>query len=87
MVSSLKGNEENSGPGIFGVPASSIDIMQDRITRSRMVGEPPDLVITPRLENLGLLEFHRAAEAIEAGKDSTRCVENQLREVLKLEFP
>jgi len=63
---------ENDAPGLFDVLASAINIMQDRITRSRMAGEPPDLIITPRLEHLGLLEFHRAAEAIEEGASRTR---------------
>ena len=63
---------ENDAPGLFDVMASAINIMQDRITRSRMAGDPPDLVITPRLEHLGLLEFHRAAEAIEEGASRTR---------------
>jgi NTE family protein len=63
---------ENDAPGLFDVLASSINIMQDRITRSRMAGDPPDLVITPRLEHLGLLEFYRAAEAIDEGESRTR---------------
>lgn len=54
-------------PSILDVMASSINVMQVRITRSRMAGDPPDLIITPRLSHLGLLEFHRAAEAIEEG--------------------
>ena len=62
---------EDDVPGLFDVLASSLNIMQDRITRSRMAGDPPDIIITPRLEHLGLLEFYRAAEAIEEGTLST----------------
>jgi len=61
-----------SPPGLFDIIASSINITQDRITRSRMAGDPPDVLLTPRLAHIGLLEFHRADEAIEAGR---RCVE------------
>jgi NTE family protein len=43
--------------------------MQDRITRSRMAGDPPDLLLAPSLEHLGLLEFYRAGEAIEEGRN------------------
>ena len=50
------------------VLASSIDIMQVRIARSRMAGEPPDLIVAPRLAHLHLLDFHRAKEAIEEGR-------------------
>lgn len=55
-------------PGLFDVLASSINIMQDRITRSRMAGDPPSIILAPRLSHIGLLEFDRASEAIEEGR-------------------
>lgn len=55
-------------PSLYDVVASSINIMQVRITRSRMAGEPPDAVVTPRLAHLGLMDFHRGSEAIEEGR-------------------
>lgn len=55
-------------PGLFDVIVGSIDIMQDRITRSRMAGEPPDIHVTPRLSHIGLMDFHRAAECIAEGR-------------------
>jgi len=61
-------SDERKLPSMLDVLASSINIMQVRITRSRMAGEPPDLVVAPRLSHLGLLDFHRANDAIEAGK-------------------
>lgn len=54
-------------PGILEVMASSVDIMQDRITRSRLAGEPPDVLITPRIGHIGILEFERAEELIQLG--------------------
>lgn len=54
-------------PGMFGVMAASLTIALDRITRSRLAGEPPDVHLTPRLGHIGLLEFDRAAEAIAEG--------------------
>ncbi|MBP2303018.1 patatin-like phospholipase family protein [Azospirillum picis] len=54
-------------PNALEVMAGSIDIMQDRITRSRLAGEPPDVLIAPRLSHIGILEFDRAAEAVEIG--------------------
>lgn len=62
-------------PRLLKVLASSINIMQDRITRSRMAGDPPDIVLSPRLSELGLLDFHRALEAIKEGED---CVERMI---------
>jgi NTE family protein len=41
--------------------------MQDRITRARLAGDPPDVLISPRLGNIGWFDFHRAAEAMETG--------------------
>ena len=55
-------------PDMLDVLASSINIMQVRITRSRLAGEPADVLLTPRLADLGLMEFHRADAAIEAGR-------------------
>ncbi len=59
-------------PSVFEVVMSSIGIMQVRITRSRMAGDPPDLLITPRLEDFAMLDFDRAAEAIDEGRRATR---------------
>ena len=55
-------------PSMLDVVAASINIMQERITRSRMAGEPPHVTISPRLAHLGLMDFHRAREAIEEGE-------------------
>lgn len=55
-------------PSLLEVIASSVNIMQAQITRSRMAGEPPHIIISPQLAHLGLLDFHRAAEAIEEGR-------------------
>lgn len=62
------GEAQPVNPGVMEVIASSLNIMQDRITRSRMAGDPPDVLLTPRLSELTLLEFHRAEEAIEEGR-------------------
>ena len=59
-------------PGIFNVVANAINIMQDRITRSRLAGEPADIVISPRLSHIGLLDFDSAAAAIDAGRAEVR---------------
>jgi NTE family protein len=48
--------------------ASSLNVMQVRITRSRLAGDPPDLLVAPRLAHFALLDYHRAKEAIEEGK-------------------
>ncbi len=54
-------------PGFTAVMMEAFNIMQDRIARARLAGDPPDVLITPKLGNIGLFEFHRAAEAIAIG--------------------
>ena len=63
--------EEPDAPGLVDVVSNVIDIMQVRITRSRMAGDPPELLITPRLGDFGLLDFDRAPEAIAEGRRAT----------------
>jgi NTE family protein len=69
-------------PPMLDVLASSINIMQVLITRSRLAGEPADILVAPRLAELGLMEFHRAATAIEAGERALHAVLPQLQERL-----
>lgn len=55
-------------PSMLSSIAQSIDIMQVRITRSRLAGEPADVLIQPRLGGMGIFDFHRAAPAIAEGR-------------------
>lgn len=66
-----KNHEENKSPNVFAVMLGCIDIMQDRITRAKLAGEPPDIVLQPKLGQYGIMEFHRASELIEEGE---KCV-------------
>lgn len=54
-------------PGFSSVMMDAFNIMQDRITRARLAGDPPDASVNPRLGGIGLADFHRAAETIEIG--------------------
>ena len=60
---------ELAPPSLIESLMASINIMQLRIARSRLAGEPPDVLLTPRLGHLGLLDYHRAAIAIAEGRD------------------
>ena len=57
-----------SRPRFSTVMIESFNIMQDRLTRMRLAGDPPDIHITPRIGHIGWLDFHRAAESIEVGQ-------------------
>ena len=76
--------EADEPPGLFDVMAGSINIMQDRITRARMAGDPPDLVLAPRLAHLGLMDFDQASAAMAAGMECVRLHLPLLRDVLNL---
>ena len=73
--------EKDEAPGLFYAIANSVNIVQDRITRSRLAGDPADVLLSPRLPHIGMLEFHRAAEAIEEGE---ACVQRALAEIGQL---
>ena len=55
-------------PSMVEVITGSLNIMSVRITRSRLAGEPADASIQPRLGAIGLLEYHRGAEAVAEGR-------------------
>ena len=62
----------DNGPGISRVMMEAFNIVQDRIARSRLAGDPPDVIIQPRLPTFGLFDFHRADALIECGVAATR---------------
>lgn len=80
--------EDQSSPtrhmrlGVTGAMVEAFNIIQDRIARARLAGDPPDMSLTPRLSHIGLSEFHRADEAIKIGYDSTK---TRLEELKRLQ--
>lgn len=76
----LSRSDSPSVPSLFDVVASSINIMQVRITRSRMAGEPPDVVVAPKLAWLGLMDFHRGGDAMQEGRRAVERVLDSLDE-------
>jgi NTE family protein len=55
-------------PSIFEVFNTALDIVEQRVARSRLSGEPADVLITPLLPDFGTMEYHRAKEAIAEGR-------------------
>jgi NTE family protein len=68
--------------GITGVMVEAFNIIQDRLSRSRLAGDPPDLSLQPKLGHIGLSEFHRADEAIRIGYETAQA---QASELLRLQ--
>jgi NTE family protein len=87
LDSDQKKSPDDDTPGIFNVVANAINIMQDRITRSRLSGEPADIVLNPRLSHIGLLEFDAAADAIAAGRAEVRQYGSMITETIAAARP
>lgn len=73
-------SRENDSPSLMGVMVSAMNIIQDRLARSRLAGEPPDVLIAPRIGHIGLMEFERADELIELGEAAVEAMLPQLRD-------
>jgi NTE family protein len=71
-------------PGLSRVMIDAFNIMQDRVTRSRLAGDPPDVLINPRLGKIGLFDFHRAKESIAIGEDAAAKAVGDITEALAL---
>lgn len=65
-------------PGISSVMMQSFNIIQDRISRSRLAGDPPDTLISPQIGDISLFDFHRASEAIDAGYQAAKPIIDML---------
>ena len=74
-------------PGISSVMVDAFNIMQDRITRARLAGDPPDLLITPRVGQIGWFDFHRADELIAYGTRAAERAIASIQEVIEVLAP
>lgn len=60
------------GPGLAATMAGALNIMLDRLTRTRLASDPADVMIEPDVSHIGLLEFDRADELIALGRESVQ---------------
>lgn len=79
--------EEESSPSLFGVMVSALGIMMDRLTRSRLAGDPPDIHIKPQIGHIGLLEFEKAKELIAEGDAATERMMPEIKAAMKILLP
>lgn len=70
------------GPNISSVMVDAFNIMQDRVTRARLAGDPPDVLINPRLGKIGLFDFHRAKETTAIGAHATERAIDDIKEAI-----
>jgi NTE family protein len=74
-------------PSYFDVLANSLNIMQDRISRARLAGDPPDVLLQARVANLNWLDFHRAREAVAEGLVCVQASESLIRRACDQTLP
>ena len=74
-------------PGISSVMVDAFNIMQDRITRARLAGDPPDLLISPRVGQIGWFDFHRADDLIGHGVRAAERAIISIQEAIHLLAP
>jgi NTE family protein len=67
-----RGHGVEAVPGMVRVMTDAFNIAQDRVARSRLAGDPPDILINARLNNIGMFDFNRADELIAFGRQSVR---------------
>ncbi len=73
---------QNHEPSVLGVMARSLDIIQNRTSRTRLASDPPDVKLTPRLGDVGMLQFDRASDVIAAGHVAVEEALAALKDVL-----
>ncbi|KOC89073.1 patatin-like phospholipase RssA [Winslowiella iniecta] len=81
QLSKMAQRRINQSPGAMEIMSTSIQVLENRIKRTRMAGDPPDVLIQPFCPQISTLDFHRADEAIAAGREA---VEKKMDELLPL---
>jgi NTE family protein len=71
-------------PGISTIMVDAFNIMQDRITRARLAGDPPDLLVSPRVGQIGWFDFHRAEELIAHGARAAERSIESIQEAIEI---
>jgi NTE family protein len=74
-------------PGISSVMVDAFNIMQDRITRARLAGDPPDMLISPRVGQIGWFDFHRADDLINFGVRAAERAIDSIQEAIHILAP
>jgi NTE family protein len=83
LTDKLAQGSSKSHPGMLAVMSQSMDILEQRHKRSRLMGEPPDICIVPDVAEIGTMEFHRAKDAIKAGEQAVKNIQHLIKATLK----
>lgn len=74
---------DGAEPTLLEVVERSLYILQERMTRPRLAVDPPDVLLTPGVGQIGFLEFHRAQESFEAGRNAVKAAAAGLQALVR----
>jgi NTE family protein len=77
-----KAEESPLIPSIFEVFNTALDVVEMRVARSRLSGDPADVLITPLLPDFATMDYHRAREAIDEGRAAVERMGPLLKQVI-----
>ncbi|MCK5040648.1 MAG: patatin-like phospholipase family protein, partial [Sphingomonadales bacterium] len=77
-------SHKKGAPSLFANMVASLNIVQNRLSRSRLAGDPPDISISPKCGHIGLMEFHRADELIDLGYQAFEEQKDELFDAMKI---
>lgn len=75
--------KESGTPDIIETVMTSINIMQNRITRINLAVDPPDILIQPRLGDLKMMDFDQVERTIEEGYIGIKKKIGEIREAVE----
>ncbi|EOV4170072.1 patatin-like phospholipase RssA [Yersinia enterocolitica] len=82
-ITNLSSNSTKNAPSAMEIMSTSIQVLENRLKRNRMAGDPPDVLIQPYCPQISMLDFHRADEAIAAGQLAVEKCEEQLYHLIR----
>jgi len=74
--------KDQAEPTLLEVIERTLHVVQARMTRPRLAVDPPDVLLTPGVGQIGFLEFHRAQETFEAGRKAVEAAAAELQGLL-----
>ncbi|WP_291973001.1 patatin-like phospholipase RssA [Candidatus Symbiopectobacterium sp.] len=75
----LQRQRANRAPSAMDIMTASIQVLENRLKMHRMAGDPPDVVVQPYCPQISTLDFHRAQEAIAAGRLAVEKKQDELQ--------
>ncbi|EEP91415.1 patatin-like phospholipase RssA [Yersinia kristensenii] len=82
-ITDLTSNPIKNAPSAMEIMSTSIQVLENRLKRNRMAGDPPDVLIQPYCPQISMLDFHRADESIAAGQLAVEKCAEQLYPLIK----